>query len=236
MTLLQKYHKQEFSKKSINQLKELKRKYDLKYPDNLKYTLKLILVQNSIAQKGAIESSFENFRNRHFDMWDNLTFQERNRLFQMDFLDVRSKLNSFEYQGERIYIPIFDILFNNLYDRETAILELPQYFKLNQDFKEAMIDVEQYGLKPYAAGICFPCLAKRDDSVILYDEQMNTFYRVNDQVVPYPLYDKKQIEKEDAHILASHLSDFNDAAFLNYALEQGYLHPKLAKKLEKKRR
>lgn len=236
MTLLQKYHTQRISKKSYQELDALKRKYDLKYPDNLKYTLKLILTYNSIKQKETFEKEFERFRNNHLDMWDNLSFTERNKLFQLDFEKTRNQLNSFEFEGERIYIPIFDILFNNLYDRETPILELPQYFKLQHEFKNEMIDVGKYGLLPYKASICYPCLAQREESVILYDESINTFYRLNDQVVFYPLLDKASISPELAQELADYLNEYNDAAFFQCALDNGLVHPRLVKKVEKKRR
>lgn len=236
MTLLQKYHKQRISKKSYQELESLKRKYALKYPDNLKYTLKLILTYNSIKQKETFEKEFERFRNNHLDMWDNLSFTERNKLFQLDFEKTREQLNSFYFEDERIYIPIFDILFNNLYDRETPILELPQYFKLQHEFKSEMIDVGKYGLLPYKAGLCYPCLAYRAESVILFDKSINTFYRLNDQVVFYPLLDKVEIKQELAQTLANHLNDYNDAAFFECALENGLLHSKLVKKVEKKRR
>lgn len=236
MTLLQKYHKQRISKKTQSDLAKIKKDFGLKYPDNLNYTMKLLVIKNSIAQKSSFEKGFEAFRNRHIDMWDNLNFQERNKLFQMDFEDIRRKLNVFDFEGERIYIPIFDILFNNLYDRETAILELPQYFKLQTSFVKDTIDIDKYGLKPFAAGFAYPCLASANNSYVVYDESINTFYRINDQVVFYPLYDKATISSEDAKSLAIHLSNFDDASFFEEALEKGFIHPKLQKKVEKKRK
>lgn len=236
MNLLQKYHKQRMSKKTLAQLEKMKKTYQLKYPDNLKYTFKLLLVQNSIQQKDAFEQSFEAFRNRHLDMWDNISFNERNKLFQMDFEDIRVNLHHFMYGEERIYIPVFDILFNNLYDRETAILELPQYFKLQSQFKDEMIDVVKYGILPYQSGFTYPCLAKRENSAIVFDESINTFYRINDQVVFYPLLAKAQITAEHAQTLANLLNDFDDAGFLQFAMDHGYCHSKLIKKVEKQRR
>lgn len=236
MKLLHKYHKQDFDKKSLALYENINKTYQLKYPTNLKYTLKLSMIKHSILQKKVFEETFERFRNNHLDMWDNLNFTERNRLFQMDFLDQRSKLKNFVHDNETIYIPIFNVLFNNLYDRETAILDLPQYYKLSKEFKEDMVDPEVYGLLPYQAGISdFPCIAYRDDSVILFNQSLNTFYRLNDQAVAYPLYKNSDIDSESLTQLGQALVEFNDAEFLNIALEKGYLHPRLIKKLEKKR-
>lgn len=236
MTLLQKYHTQRMPSKLVSELLKLNKELGLKYPDHLKYHLKLLAVKNSLAQKDAFEQSFEAFRNRHIDMWDNILFQERNKLFQLDFEETRKTLHHFQFEGERIYIPVFDILFNNLYDRETAILELPQYFKLQSSYKDELIEIDKYGLLPYQAHFVYPCLGSYKDSHILFDASINTFYRVNDQVAFYPLYDKVEISGEDAQILANYLTDFNDAAFFQHALDQGYLHPKLQKKVEKIRK
>lgn len=236
MTLLQKYHSQTMPKALLKELDEINKKFGYKYPQDLIHYLKLLMIRNSIAQKESFEFSFESFRNQHLDMWDNLSFKERNKLFQLDFQDKRDQLHTFEYEGERIYIPIFDILFNNLYDRETVILELPQYFKLAHEFKNDIIDPVKFGLLPYAASFCYPCLGSRSDSVIMFDEDTNIFYRLNDQAVAYPLLKTAQIAPEHAVELARALEQFKDYEFIDLAMEYGYCHSKFIKKVQRKRK
>ena len=233
MKLLQKYHKQTLSKETLKELEAINKTYNLKYPNNLRYAFKLMIVKNAIAQKKEIEEAFEMFRNSHLDMWDNLQFNERNQHFQIDFKVKKSKMNSFTYKNETIYIPVFDILMNNLYDRETPVLELPQFYKLYQDFKSQMIDIDTYGLLPYQAHMCdYPCTAHNGNTVILYDHILKIFYRINDQAVSFPLDIKSHLEIKDVEVLSEALINFQDADFLRIAKEMGFLNKKLMKKLK----
>lgn len=51
MKLLHKYHKQDFDKKTLTLYENINKTYQLKYPTNLKYTLKLSMIKHSILQK-----------------------------------------------------------------------------------------------------------------------------------------------------------------------------------------
>ncbi|QIK70182.1 hypothetical protein G7062_07720 [Erysipelothrix sp. HDW6C] len=237
MKILKKYHKQQLSREVMNTYRDLNKIYDLKY--NLKDDfdcLKMSVFANGLKTKDTFEKEFERIRNANIDMWDNLVFQERNFIIKCDFAPTKAKLHKFVDDDQNIYIPFFGKLLNSLYDRETAILELPQYFKLYQEFKDKLIPIDIYGLKPFIANMASARYTVGDEhALVLYDNQLATFYRIRDGICDtYPFEQGKQLDKEKVMTLSTALLN-DETAFIDLLIAAEYLNPRCVKKIQKQR-
>ena len=140
-----------------------------------------LIYHEGLLNKSRMEACFEDARRDLFDYWDNLSYQERNRLISLKNDELKNDLHYFiSNNGKYIWIAFFDELLNALYDKELAILELPQYFKLYRNFKDRTINIEQYGLEPYKqAYIDIHVIKRFDDSVIFYYANTKSLYQIN---------------------------------------------------------
>lgn len=239
MKILNKYHKQTRSKKEISELTTLNKNYNLGLNPKIDQDLfKLDVFKHGLNTKQIFESEFERIRNEHYDMWDNLLFNERNFIIQCDIAPMKAKLKVFDVTEEdRVYIPFFDVLLNTLYDRETAILELPQYFKLYQEFQDRLIPVDFYGLKPFIANMSSGrYINQRGDVIILYRKDLNIFYRYSLAMCEaYPLEEKIVLQENQIQYLANLILDMDDEKILDYCIENELIKPRCIKKINKQR-
>ena len=234
MKFLKKYHKQTLTKETISALNDLNKKFKLNLKPNLRNYFRLMVIENAVKQKIIFEQGFETFRNEHHDMWDNLMFNDRNRLFQLDFHQEKEKLKKFEFHKETIYIAFFDVLMNNLYDRETAILELPQFYKLYENYQTQCIDIDTYGILPYLANMSHAhCIESKNETAVLYDDSLKTFYRLNDQIEYFPFGIDKAVSDADIETLGEYLIEFKDQEFLNHLYSKNLLNDRATKKYKK---
>lgn len=193
--MLSKYHKQKQPKERIQSLKKIKEVYRLKYDLNQDSDiLKLSVFKQSLEQKAFFESTYEKLRNELFDMWDHLSFYEKNDLLLKELDQSISNLKSFNYEGFTIYMPFFDTLLNSLYATETAILEKPQFFKLYHEFKDHLIPVETYGNLPLSHGFTHcETIIETTDALVLYDDLIKVFYLITkSSFTRFPIYKESQ--------------------------------------------
>ena len=236
MKLLNKYHKQSLDKGLVKQLESvnqtLKLKLNIKSPLDC---LKLSVYETGLKNKSFFESKFELIRQNNIDLWSNLSFVERNFIIKCDIATDKVKRLSFKHEDTTITIPFFDVLMNGLYDKETAILELPQFFKLYKDFHSKMISLETYGLKPYIANMSFArFIASQGSCVVMYHDDSATFYKLeNNAVTTYPVlmgkHDDAMIRFAGKELLE------NDDAFVDALISQEMIAPKCIQKIEKYR-
>nr|WP_202605989.1 MULTISPECIES: hypothetical protein [unclassified Erysipelothrix] len=199
---------------------------------------KLDIFKHSLETKKAFENEFERIRNEHFDMWDNLLFNERNFIVQCDIAPMKSKLKVFQIENEnRVYIPFFDPLLNTLYDRETAILELPQYFKLYSDFQDRLISSDIYGLNPYIANMSSArFIARNEEEIVLFRKDINVFYRFNLKgCESFPLWIEKQLDAKQIKQVADLILTLDETKLLDYCIENELIKPRCIKKINKQR-
>lgn len=156
-----------------------KYRIEKKLRTELDYFIALIELQ-SLINKESFERCFENSRRELFDYWDNLSFQERNRLVLLQTNNVKNESRFFRYNNKPIWIAFFDELLNSLYHNEIAILELPQYFKLYKQFQDRMISVKDYGLSPFMDEfIPITMLAHNDQSIVYYYQLTRSLYYID---------------------------------------------------------
>ncbi len=105
-----------------------------------------------LKNKQTFEKCFETERHDLLDIWDNLSYQERNKLILLKLDVIKESCQYFKTDENKvIWIPFFDSLLNGLYHNDIAILELPQYFKLYKDFKDRRISIRDYVFLPYTS-------------------------------------------------------------------------------------
>ena len=114
----------------------------------------LCIMEQAWENKNTIEQAYEQVARTMFDIWEDLDYKKRNEFACSALNEIKEKLPYFELMDNRIFIPFFDELMNALYDREVAVLQLPQFFKLYKEFRDRMIDPYQYGALPYQHGFC----------------------------------------------------------------------------------
>lgn len=151
--MLERFHKQKIDKKTRQHYVQIGRKYHVNFDKKLdKDILMLSVFEKGMYQKQLIEETYEKVRSEAFDMWDYLSFKERNKLVAQELTELMKQMVYFEYENTQIVIPFFNRLLNSLYVTETAILELPQYFELYRNFNEKIIPIDTYGIAVYKAG------------------------------------------------------------------------------------
>lgn len=199
-----------------------------------------LIFHEGLLNKSRMEACFEDARRDLFDYWDNLSYQERNRLISLKNDELKNDLRYFKNEnGKYIWIAFFDELLNALYDKELAILELPQYFKLYRNFKERTINIDQYGLEPYKqAYIDIHVIKRFDDAVIFYYANTKSLYQVDNtkKMRRYAL--SKSIGKliplkEELEIIAQAMLAEHELEAIDYLLSSTLIDDKTKKQLSK---
>lgn len=234
---LERYHKQVWNKDKIKELENLNKKFKLGL--NCKENLDLLYIQvfaESLKNKQLFESEFNKFHQEHVDMWANMTFNDRNLFIHQDMAELKNKLKNFEFNGKRIHIAFFNELLNVLYDKETAILDLPQYFKLYEDFNDEIISTKTYGIKPLIAKMAWPNpIAQKKDTIIMYDHSIQTLFKVNkDRCETYPLYENSNPDHALIVDLSKLLLKEDYGSFYTSLELNGFMSPRLEVKFKKK--
>ncbi|CAM3571553.1 hypothetical protein ERUR111494_00585 [Erysipelothrix urinaevulpis] len=234
MIKLEKYHKQKWSKKQINELMVLNKRFKLPYKKTEVFDLLCLQVfQTSLYNKEKFETSYDLFRREHLDMWENMTFNERNFFISQDLNKTKQSLKSFEFEGARIYIPFFNRLMNVLYDQETAILELPQFLKLYENFESELVPITTYGTLPFKANMSFAHFVyESNDQIVLFDSTIKTFFKLdaNQSVESIPLFVKSQIDAEKIDAVAKEIAQNNQGAVYQIMHDEDLMAPRLKKK------
>lgn len=227
-------------KDNLNLIKTKFGKYKIerKLKTELDYFIALIELQ-SLVNKESLEKCFEDSRTELFDYWDNLSFQERNRLILLKSNVIKNESPFFRYNQKPVWIAFFDELLNSLYHSEIAILELPQYFKLYKQFQDRMTSVKQYGLAPFIDEfIPVTTLVSNETSVVFYYQLTRSLYFIDQEfnLKRYSLCKNLcQIQplKEDLNPLAiSILSQDNDMIIESF-LSTDLINEKTKKRLLK---
>lgn len=234
MKFLHKYHKQDFSQETVKRYQVLAKMYQLPFKAETHYGLfQLAIFATGLQAKTQIETSYEAVRNEHIDLWDHLLNTERKPLLDLELDPIRTELKQFKFRNHTIIIPFFDTLLNDLYFKETTILELPQFHKLYNDFKDQIVTADQYGFLPFQASMsCVEYVTSSGAVCVLYSEALRTLYRLEeDAVIAYPL---QSCTRKDVIALTPIIIEQDDTRFLEYAYQASLLHPKALKKLRKK--
>lgn len=136
-----------------------------------------------LLNKQKFEQLYEKERNDMFDIWDNLSYQERNKLIQLKLDFIKEECPYFKtYEDKIIWIPFFDTLLNGLYNSDLAILELSQYFKLYKDFKDRRVNIRDYQFLPYTNKfIDVTPILETEEVIYFYSQTFMSIFELTEQ-------------------------------------------------------
>jgi len=143
-----------------------------------------------IQTKENFEKSFDATRNKLFEMWESLNFQERNRLANLDLEAIKAEAPSMLGQESRVWVPFFDDLLNSLYDRQIAIFELPQYFKLYRQFADKVLPLENRGIALWSSGfVDWMNVCQNEKCLVFFYEPLHCLFSLDEKyrLVGFPL-------------------------------------------------
>lgn len=213
-------------------------KIERKLKTELDFFIGLIELE-SLKNKESFEKCFEDARTELFDYWDNLSYQERNRLVLLQTNVLKNDSHFFKFNNKPIWIAFFDELLNSLYNNEIGILELPQYFKLYRQFSDRMISVKVYGLCPFINEfIPIVNLLNNDNSIVFYYHLTKSLYYLNNdfKLVRYPLSKELcQVQplKDDLKVIANSILTQDESIIIDSLINSLLINDKVKKQLQK---
>lgn len=196
----------------------------------------LQILDLGVQNKQKIENAYEALAREMFEIWEDLDYKKRNEFSVQALKGLKESLASFDFHEKRIFIPFFDELMNVLYDKETAILQLPQFFKMYKDFKERMIDPFFYFDKPYQYGFAkVQYLGSNDLGFGFFSLENNSIYVVdkNKKTVVLPLSLSKQVnhlDTERAMKWVEAVLNQDQKAMVQWCINSGQIEEKIKKK------
>ena len=90
------------------------------------YTLSIL--EEGLKNKQKIEELYEQTRTEMLDIWEIIDYPKRNEFVRPKIQAAIADMKKFTVEDKLVMIPFFDPLINALYDHESAVLELPQFF------------------------------------------------------------------------------------------------------------
>lgn len=236
--MLERFHKQKRPSRFKKKYKELNQTLNLNLNVNDDQDLlKLSIYDVALNQKQFFENQFESVRNDCFDMWDHLSFYEKNDLILLDTNKEVHQLNSFDYKDVNIYIPFFNKMLNSLYATEIAVLEKPQFFKLYREFKESMIDMKQYGLDPYIHGFTYCQVVNFDaHQVVLFDDVLKIFYKIDNEFKRFPLLEDVKLTETQIKEVAKFIAEDETEELYAFVVAQNLVSKRFIKRYNKLKR
>lgn len=213
-------------------------KIERKLKTELDFFIGLIELE-SLKNKESFEKCFEDARTELFDYWDNLSYQERNRLVLLQTNVLKNDSHFFKFNNKPIWIAFFDELLNSLYNNEIGILELPQYFKLYRQFSDRMISVKEYGLCPFINEfIPIVNLLNNDNSIVFYYHLTKSLYYLNNdfKLIRYPLSKELcQVQplKDDLKVIANSILTQEESIIIDSLINSLLINDKVKKQLQK---
>lgn len=234
-------HIQLLKSKSVqNKIKEIKGRLSLFGIDCECHTdmdyFNLQILDLGVQNKQKIENAYEALAKEMFEIWEDLDYKKRNEFSMQALKEIKEDLASFDFHEKRILIPFFDELMNVLYDKETAILQLPQFFKMYKDFKERMIDPFFYFDKPYQSGfVDVQYLGSNDLGFGFFSLENNSIYVVdkNKNTVVLPLSLSKQVNQLDPNRAMKWVEavlNHDQRAMIQWCINSGQIEEKIKKK------
>ncbi len=157
----------------------------------------LCILYQGYLNKAKLEAAYEEISKEMFEIWHDLDYKKRNEFASNAMIELKEKLCFFKVNDQKIFIPFFDVLMNTLYDKEVAVLQLPQFFKLYKEFKDRMIDPIEYLSLPYQSGfVDVLFIHSNENGFGFYVKENHSIYIIdkNKKVIMIPLSLKHKTE------------------------------------------
>ncbi len=139
-----------------------------------------LIMAESLNNKLALENQYDKSRTGLYDVWDILSYQERNGFINKDLDLIKKEMHGFmDDEHHTIWITFFDELLNSLYNKEMVIFELQQYYRLYRDFSQRLTKTHHYGLLPYRNSFLdITLLSQNEKCVVFYYQNTRCLYRL----------------------------------------------------------
>jgi len=192
-------------------IKNLFKSYHLKcqFKNELDYYNNLCIAQG-IKNKKIYEKVYEDNRQDLLELWDSLDRNKKNFFANQALEKYLSKMPFFEYEHKICRLAMFEPLFNSLYENNIVVLELPQYFKLRNDFQKHVIDpFKTYFDLPYRYHYINVVYIYSNDEVLVLYEKLNTslYFFYKNKTIEVLGLDEKLINKIDLALVKSYISN-----------------------------
>ncbi len=209
-------------------------KIDVSCKCDLDY-FKLSIISQGLLAKQFIQDAYEEVGHEMFEIWQTLEYKTRNEFANKALKEKKVNYPHFDVDNATIYIPFFDELTNIFYDREVAMLQLPQYFRLYKDFKDKMIDVGHYKWYPYEYGFLdVQYLGRVNELFAIYVKENHKIYFIESDQVKYvfPLSLKhrcQSLDVERVKPLLEAIANQEETALIQWCLNSGQIDEKTKK-------
>ncbi|MEG0823086.1 MAG: hypothetical protein RSG07_01125 [Erysipelotrichaceae bacterium] len=241
--LLNKFYPNQLSKttdykKNIVLMKDKFTEFNIPFTLNNEYDYyRNQVIYNSILNKQKFEDTFLVSCVNMNDYWNDLDYDNRRRLLNVDIDLMKSNLNYIPYQGQNIYVPIFDLKLNSVYDHDMILYTLKQYYLLKKDFKDK-IDVNTYDYLPYLYNFSEAKVIYHEaSSYVLFNSNNAKMYLIVNNNLKYELSFQEPsapiLSLDIYKVLAEKLLNEDETVLIDMIISNNLVSPKLTKKLEK---
>lgn len=195
------------------------------------------IIYEGILNKQRFEDTYlTTFVSMH-DFWEDLDYQERKHQMNVDIDAMRKELKSFPYEGEEIYLPMFDQRMNRLYTQEIVLLELKQYKRFVKKFDD-VIEENMYGVLPYVYNFTSCLFICGDDHYFsIYNPDVNRLYFIENYHCTHTLsFDPAKSDAtnyEEIKQIAEAFMVNDETMCANLVVQSALVHDGMKKKIDK---
>ncbi|WP_455684548.1 hypothetical protein [Thomasclavelia sp.] len=215
--------------------------YKVKYPWDL-FAYEVIL--KGIRAKKTIDQCYNSFLADNYDLFDHISYKQRQNIFLNEIKEVSEKLVSFKdcNSGEIIYIPFLEPFLNKYYLNDYLLITLKHHLIYIKEFsKDIDIFAKLYDMQPYNSDFStLKSVGKDSENEYLYHDEFKVVYQFNNNKIVNEicLIDKYTKEYPDLNIIKCVMSKIinqdSEGDILEYLYEHKFIGDKTYKKIKKK--
>lgn len=231
-----------FVEEGSKELVEYGFSYKVKYPQDL-FAYEVIL--NGIRNKQVIDECYNQFVAVNYDIFEYVTYKERQRMINQDEEKVIANLPHFKdnQSKEEIYIPFLEPFINKYYTTDYQLVTLKKHKEYIANYPRNIKNMfELYGIQPYNSYLSSLQLVGVDDEYYyFYHFDFKTVYQFDKKgivVDEFPLIDKYTKEYPDLELIKEALAllanSDDEAKVVEFLHTNKFIGEKTYKKLLKK--
>lgn len=243
-------YRSSFSLQKSNLYKEVESHKQSILEEGFPYTNKNIdsifileVLYKGIANKQIIEDAYYTFVSHNFDIFEHITYHEKQKMINHDIQQVIQSLPSFKKGECNIFIPYLEDFINQRYIHDFQMITLKQHRDYINNYPRKIENICQlFGMKSYISNFSSLQFIGQDDShYYFYFEENTTVYIFNENYEiqeEFSIVDQyhKYVPSLDEvkKIVQKVLETKEDQEVIDYMHEQGFLSAKGYKKISKK--
>lgn len=203
----------------------------------------LEILYKGIKNKQVMDEAYNVFLTENQDIFNHVTYQERQSMLNQDINTVVNDLISFTSNDINIYIPYVEDFINQRYITDYQMILLKQHQDYINRYPRKLENVSAlYGLLPYISEFSSLYFLGNDDShYYFYFEENRTIYifnmnyQIQDEFCIVDQYHIYNPSIDDVKILIRKILETKeDQEVIDYMHDNGYLSAKGYKKMNKK--